>query len=128
MKKADVVSVVNWADSYVSESQNSVMVGYKVSLPFKWDCPDGARMEMEIKDPKDGAPPPRVQRLLCVAFGACHRLYKSDQIQALRFFSLVQAKILSEKISTKAELVKIIFKLVPTVADLTKIIVKLAKE
>lgn len=128
MKKADVVSAVEWADSYVSESQNSVMIGYQVSLPFRWDDPTGARMEMEIKDPKNGAPHPRVQRLLCVAFGACHRLYKSNQIQALRFFSLVQAKILSGGVSTKAELVKIIFQLVPTAADLKKIIFKLAKE
>lgn len=116
MKKRDIVEAIDWADGFVSESQNSIQAGYEVTLPARWDFPDGDRATIKIKDPDTGAPSPRIQRLLMVAFGACCRLSANEKINYRDFPSIFLSKlkerILSEKISTREVLARVMFDLV----------------
>jgi hypothetical protein len=98
MKKAAVVEAVKWADGLVSESQNSVREGYRISYPEDWTRPEGARKDyLVVSDPSAA-----VQRMQLVAYGACMRLGCSSTVELASACLLVKL----DKITTKAGLVK----------------------
>jgi hypothetical protein len=103
MKKADVRSAVMWADSHVSESQNSVLPGYVIMYPENWADTE-SKVRFKIHDNEKF---PRVCRLEIVLRGAVYRL--STIAPTAGCCGLICALMWRQKISTKEALIKMLF-------------------